>query len=361
MLSLIHMLAARACHADTLRRALTGDDDARRLLSLLGVTPLDLQAIDHGRITRRKAALNEQEESTADAIDRALLWMSTTPPDALSKMDAHYKALLEQSTARFQEKEDLIRQVEHILMIAGDHEALPDQVRALAREHDDIAERLDQVVSILGCGDHDDVPHTLHEMKARESAVRVALRINGNFPVDAIKKLQASVESAEASVTELRQRLQAEIMAHDATRLRADLAEAASEHGPLTDIATLTGLPVQVVYQPTAPEEYRFSVHVLGYEGVAGPTPRQALLKMREKVVEGIGGVAKPALESDPLTDLLVTTRRVVRAFHLSKAPEECRFGVGIESYLHTHGSTPHEALSRMRDQVEGRLTGVDE
>jgi hypothetical protein len=256
------MLAARACHADTLRRALTGDDEARRLLSLLGVTPLDLQAIDHGRITRRKAALNEQEESTADAIDRALLWMSTTPPDAMSKMDAHYKALLEQSAA---------------------------------------------------------------------------------------------------SVNELRQRLQAEIMAHDATRLRADLAEAASEHGPLTDIATLTGMPVQVVHQPTSPEEYRFSVHVPGYEGVAGPTPRQALLKMREKVVEGIGGVAKPAPDLDPLTDLLVTTRRVVRAFRLSKAPEECRFGVGIESYLDTHGATPHEALSRMRDQVQGRLTGGDE
>lgn len=302
MLSLIHMLAARACHADTLKCALTGDDEARRLLSLLGVTPLDLQAIDHGRITRRKAAANEQE-STADAIDRALLWMSTTPPDALSKMDAHYKALLEQSTARFQEKEDLIRQVEHILMIAGDHEALPDQVRALAREHDDIAERLDQVVSILGCDDYDDVPHTLHEMKARESAVRVALRINGNFPVDAIKKLQASVESAEASVTELRQRLQAEIMAHDAARLRADLAESASEHGPLTDLLVITGRKAEAFYLPKAPEGCGYGVSVEGYFQTYGATPREALIRMRDQVRERLAQTA-PKPEQTPRAGL---------------------------------------------------------
>ena len=32
-LSLIHLLAARACHAGTLKRALAADEDARRLLA----------------------------------------------------------------------------------------------------------------------------------------------------------------------------------------------------------------------------------------------------------------------------------------------------------------------------------------
>jgi hypothetical protein len=172
--------------------------------------------------------------------------MSTTPPDALSKMDAHYKALLEQSTARFQEKEDLLNQIEKAFgYVWGGHKDLPDRVRGLLSKYRDMVERLDQAAERLECDkhDHDAVPGAI-----------------------------------------------------DALWSRLKSAEAASEHGPLTDIATMTGMSVQVVYQPTSPEEYRFSVHVPGYEGVAGPTPRQALLKMREKVVEGMPKTASPVM-----------------------------------------------------------------
>jgi hypothetical protein len=58
MFSLLHFLASHPRNADTLKRALHGDADARRLFSFLGVTPTHLEAIDEGAIARRSAAVS---------------------------------------------------------------------------------------------------------------------------------------------------------------------------------------------------------------------------------------------------------------------------------------------------------------
>lgn len=58
MFSLLHFLASHPRNADTLKRALHGDADARRLFSFLGVTPTHLESIDEGAIARRSVAVS---------------------------------------------------------------------------------------------------------------------------------------------------------------------------------------------------------------------------------------------------------------------------------------------------------------
>ena len=272
--SLLHFLASHPRNADMLKRALRGDTDARRLFSFLGVTPTHLADIDEGAIARRSAALS---------VPRTV---EVTAPDSCA--------------VRLAEAETTIKALEARLA----EQTPPEPPKAHERDGMKPEHRIARIRRLF-CFSDEWLESDLERLHKDYRAMYRALdREKGSGGEEAIKALRDRAESAEASVQELRQRLQVEIMAHDATRLRADLAEAASEHGPLTDLLVTTGRKVEAFYLPKAPEECRYGVSVEGYLHTHGATPREALIRMREQVRERLAQAAKP--EQTPPEEVVV-------------------------------------------------------
>lgn len=263
--SLLHFIASHPRNADMLKRALRDDTDARRLFSYLGVTPTHLADIDEGAIARRSAAL-----SVPRTVD-------VTAPDSCA--------------VRLAEAETTIKALEARLA----EQTPPEPPKAYERDGMKPEHRIARIRRLF-CFSDEWLESNLERLHEDYRAMYRALdREKGSGGEAAIKALRDRAESAEASVQELRQRLQAEIMAHSATQLRADHAESASEHGPLTDLLVITERKVEAFYLPKAPEESRCGVSVEGYLHTHGATTREALIRMRDQVRERLAQTAAPA------------------------------------------------------------------
>lgn len=186
--SLLHFIASHPRNADMLKRALRGDTDARRLFSFLGVTPTHLESIDEGAIARRSAAL-----SVPRTVD-------VTAPDSCA--------------VRLAEAEKTIKALEARLAELTP----PEPPKAYERDGMKPEHRIARIRRLF-CLSDEWLESDLERLHADYRAMYRALdREKGSGGEEAIRALRDRAESAEASVHELRQHLQAEIMAHDTTR-----------------------------------------------------------------------------------------------------------------------------------------------
>jgi hypothetical protein len=197
---------------------------------------------------------------------------------------------------------------------------------------------MEQVRALLGVPDNDDVP----------DAIRALQTVQAPAPEDTEKAAQISYLLGELATT----------MQH------RDAALAASEHGPLTDIATLTGLPVRVTHRPNALAEFRFSAHVEGYPECVAPTPREALESLRD-YLKGLpeipsGSGPGPTAPVDPIADLLALDPGVlqIRVFQTPRGytAQHHVWATPTSVGICADGVTPHEALLALHAKVIAAL-----